>query len=149
MVAGRPLRCADAVGGRPRCLVQSPRLQDLYAGGVSQFARTRSATVGPWTRPVAIPDDIDDRGLVKAAGVVELPSWVRWSGPPRRYDLTNRRERALVYEQVLTEGTEDDVRYFVVLDDLIDLWDDLVLPGYVRTAWATWLEARRGIVVGC
>ena len=116
---------------------------------MSEFARTRSATVGPWTRPVAVPDDVDDPGLVKATGVVELPSWVRWSGPLRRYDLADRRDRALVYEQVLTEGTEDDVRYFVVLDDLVELWDELVLPDHVRAAWAAWLEARRGIVVRC
>ena len=116
---------------------------------MSEFARTRSATVGPWTRPVAIPDGIDDPGLRKATGVVKLPSWVRWSGPPRSYDLRDRRDRALVYEQVLTEGTEDDVRYFVALADVVDLWDEMVLPDYVRAAWATWLEARRGIVMAC
>ena len=116
---------------------------------MSGFARIRSATVGPWTRPVAVPDDVDDPELVKATGVVELPSWVRWSGPRRRYDLADRRDRALVYEQVLTEGTENDVRYFVVLDDLVELWDELVLPDHVRAAWAAWLEARRGIVVRC
>ena len=33
---------------------------------------------------------------------------------------------ALVYEQVLTEGTDDEVRYFVVISDLIELWQDLV-----------------------
>ena len=60
--------------------------------------------------------------------MVELPSWVRWSGPPRRYDLRRRADRALVYEQVLTEGTDDDVRFFIVFSDLVELWDDLVLP---------------------
>ena len=116
---------------------------------MSEFAATRSATVGPWTRPVAVPDDLDDPTVVKAAGVVELPSWVRWSGPPRRYDLSSRGDRALVYEQVLTEGTEDDVRFFVVVDELVDLWAELVLPGYVRAAWAEWLHRRRGITVPC
>lgn len=105
--------------------------------------------MGPWTRPVSVPDDVDDPTIAKAAGVVELPSWVRWSGPPRRYDLANRAERALVYEQVLTEGTEADVRFLVVVDDLIELWDDLVLPGYVRVAWAEWLEVHRCITVSC
>jgi hypothetical protein len=117
--------------------------------GVSEFSRTRSATVGPWTRPVAVPEDVDDPNLAKAAGVVELPSWVRWSGVPRRYDLCDRADRALVYEQVLTEGTDDDVRYFVVIDDLIDLWCDLVLPSYVRVAWTDWLQRRRGIALPC
>jgi len=116
---------------------------------MSEFVRARSATVGPWTRPVAIPNDVDDPALVKAGGVVELPTWVRWTGPPRRYHLTDRRDRALLYEQVLTEGTDEDVRHFVTLDDLVDLWDELVLPNYVAAAWATWLRVQRGIVVRC
>ena len=53
------------------------------------------------------------------------PLRVRWRGPPRRYDLADRADRARVYEQVLTEGTEDDVRLYVVLAELIDLWQNL------------------------
>ena len=115
---------------------------------VSEPVATRSATVGPWTRPVAVPDDVDDPTLVKASGIVELPSWVRWSGPVRRYDLAVRGDRALVYEQVLTEGTDDDVRFYVVVGELIELWDQLVLPGYVRAAWASWLGRRNLISPG-
>jgi hypothetical protein len=54
-----------------------------------------------------------------------------------------------VYEQVLTEGTDEDVRFYVTLDDLIDLWPDLVLPHHVRRAWARWLATRRGVAVAC
>lgn len=93
---------------------------------------------------MSIPDDVDDPGVVKAAGAVELPSRVRWSGPHRRYDLRRSADRALAYELVLTEGTDDDVRRFIVIDDLVELWDNLVLPGYVRAAWAAWLERRGG-----
>ena len=74
---------------------------------------------------------------------------MRWSGPPRRYDLSDRSDRALVYEQALTEGTDDDVRFYVAVDELIDLWDELVLPGYVRAAWADWLHRRCGITLPC
>jgi hypothetical protein len=109
---------------------------------VDEFAAARSATVGPWTRPVALPDDVDNPSIEKASGVVELPLWVRWSGPARHYDLAVRGDRALVYEQVLTEGTDDDVRFYVVLGELIALWDQLVLPRYVRAAWAEWLHCR-------
>lgn len=100
-------------------------------------------------RPVALPDDLDERGAEKARGVVELPAHVRWSGPPRRYDLSDRRDRARVYEQVLREGTDDDVRRFIEVDELLDLWDELVLPGHVRTAWAEWLRRHRGVSVSC
>jgi hypothetical protein len=71
---------------------------------------------------VAIPDDVDAPGVVNASGLVELPRRVRWSGPPRRYDLTDRNDRARVYEQVLNEGTDEDVRLDVVIDDLVALW---------------------------
>jgi hypothetical protein len=124
-------------------------LDDLYAGHMSRFMRERSATLGPSARPVAIPDDVDDPRVVKAHGVVELPLRVRWSGPVRRYDLDDRNDRASVYEQVLTEGTDEDVRFYVVVDDLVDMWSELVLPRHVRRAWAGWLAVHRGVDLAC
>lgn len=93
-----------------------------------------------WSRPVAIPDDVDDPNLVKASGQVELPHNVRWSPPFRSYDLADRKDRMRVYEQVLTEGTEDDVRFFIDVSELVRLWDDIVLSPHVREAWTVWLE---------
>jgi hypothetical protein len=113
------------------------------------MARTRSLTLGPASRPVAIPDDIEDSNLKKASGHVQLPFHIRWSGPPLMYDLTDRSDRARVYEQVLREGTEDDVRRFVDVDALLDLWNDLVLPPTARRAWAVWFERHRQIVLVC
>jgi hypothetical protein len=74
---------------------------------------------------------------------------VRWSDPGRRYDLSDRWDRALVYEQVLTEGTDEDVRRFIDVNQLIELWLELVLPRHVRAAWARWLKERRSIFVVC
>ncbi|MEO7556369.1 MAG: hypothetical protein ABIV94_07165 [Acidimicrobiales bacterium] len=110
---------------------------------------TRDGTVGPTTRPVAIPDDFDDAHRQRASGVVELPPHVRWSHPRRTYDLAVRRDRALLYEQVLAEGTDEDVRWYVNPDALVDLWDEIVLPSHVRAAWAAWLHSQRGLVVSC
>jgi hypothetical protein len=95
-----------------------------------------------------VPDDIDDPTVPKATGRVELPLNVRWSGPVRTYDLDQRRDRVRVYEQVLREGTMDDVRFYIQLDSLADLWNELVLPANVREAWFAW-AARRGIALGC
>ena len=107
------------------------------------MATTRSLDLGPAARPVAVPADFDDPSLPKAQGTVELPLHIRWSGGSMVYDLDVRADRARVYEQVLREGTEDDVRYYVRADELIELWDELVLPTSVRRAWAGWLASHR------
>jgi hypothetical protein len=116
---------------------------------MSQPARTRSATLGPAARPVPIPEDIDAPGVQKADGGGVLPLRVRGSGPRRVYDLGDRADRARLYEFVLAEGTIEDVRLYVRLEQLVELWPELVLPRHVRRAWSDWLAARRGINVAC
>ena len=74
---------------------------------------------------------------------MELPLHLRWSGPSIVYDLDDRADRARVYEQVLREGTAEDVRRYVDADELLELWDELVLPPTVRAAWEPWLARRR------
>jgi hypothetical protein len=107
------------------------------------MASVRTHELGPAARPVAVPEVLDDPALGKAKGRVELPLHIRWSGPPVSYDLADRADRARVYEQVLREGTEDDVRLYVDLDQLADLFDELVLPPTVRQAWAERLHRWR------
>jgi len=94
-----------------------------------------------------IPDDIDNPAVVKASGVVTLPRRVNWSDQDPTYDLGDRSQRALVYEQVLAEGTAEDVRRFIDVDVLIELWNELMLPRAVSRAWIGWLAAHRGIVL--
>lgn len=106
------------------------------------MTHTRTPTLGPAARPVAVPCDLDDPASPKARGRVELPLHIRWNGPPITYDLANRGDRARVYEQVLREGTETDVRHYVDADELRELFDELVLPPPVRRAWADWLRRR-------
>jgi hypothetical protein len=96
-----------------------------------------------------VPDDADDPTIAKASGVVTLPLHVRWSGPPKTYDLSRRAERARVYEQVLREGTDEDIRLFIDVDELLSLWNELVLPAPVRRAWAAWFRKRRGVDLAC
>lgn len=104
------------------------------------MARIRTPELGPAARPVSVPEDLDDPSLPKARGRIELPLHIRWSGPPVAYDLADRADRARVYEQVLREGSEEDVRYYVEADELRELFDKLVLPPKVRRAWADWLR---------
>jgi hypothetical protein len=106
--------------------------------------------LGPASRPVAIPEDIDDLNLLKATGIVELPLHVAWSEPAIAYDLGIRSDRLRVYEQVLREGTEDDVRCYIDVDELARVFDELVLPPYVRASWAEWFHrSGRGADVEC
>ncbi len=119
-----------------------PAVHGRYAGVMERTTRALAQTP-------AVPEDLDATDTEKASGLVELPLHVRWSGPSRVYDLGDRKDRARVYEQVLREGNDDDVRRFIRVDDLIELWDELVLPRHVRRAWADWLERHRGVSVPC
>jgi hypothetical protein len=116
------------------------------------FVDAKAATNGQrngWSRPVALPDDLGSPGLMPERGVVTLPANVFWSGPERRWDLGNRRQRIQVYEMVLAEGTEDDVRRFIDIDELVRLWPELWLPPHVRAAWSTHLRKLRGLDLAC
>ena len=93
------------------------------------------------TRPAAkIPHGLLDRSRPKASGVVRLPAHVAWS-PPFEYDLANRRQRLDVYQQVMTEGLDEDVLWFIDVDEVVTMWDDLHLSPHIRAPWQRWLRA--------
>jgi hypothetical protein len=113
------------------------------------MATVRSSELGPDARHVALPEDDDDSWVPEASGRVRLPIHVRWSGSPKTYDLDVRQERIRVYEQVLREGTVEDVRFCVDVDQLIDLWTECVLPRSVRQALAGWILQHRNVEMAC
>ena len=115
---------------------------------ITNVARTRSSALGPAARPVSIPEDMDT-GEPRASGVVYLPFHIRWSEPLVAYDLGREADRLRVYEQVLREGTVEDVRRFIDLDELLAHFGDLVLPSNVRLAWTDWFRRHRGIELEC
>jgi hypothetical protein len=85
-------------------------------------------------RPYAVPEALNDlRG--PAAGLVELPSAVAWTGR-RTYDLGVRADLVVMYERVIVEAPTVEV-----LDSLIDrgkllsVWAILYLPQHVRQLW--------------
>ena len=61
------------------------------------------------------------------------------------YDLDNLADRKSVYKQVLSHGLAEDVRRFIRVQELAAMWDQMVLPSYVRDAWGPWLR-RRGLL---
>ena len=92
-------------------------------------------------RPVSIPDDIEDRSLPKASGRVTLPRHIAWSFP-YSYNLDSRKSLRSCYARVMTEGLDDDVRFYIDLDVLLDIWDEMWLSPHVRDAWSVWLRSR-------
>lgn len=86
-------------------------------------------------RPLYVPSALPRLPVDRALATVELPLHLNWSARGRRYDLRARRERARVYEIVLREGVPSDILTYVDGALLVDLWDELVLPREVRTAW--------------
>lgn len=111
--------------------------------------RFRNQLLGPEARPVALPPLGYDPAKVRSRGSVVLPIHIRWSEPRLRYDLDDPADVRRVYEQVLREGTPDDIQEFIDVDRLSQMWDDLVLPAAVRRHWAYWLRDNRQIVVRC
>ncbi len=99
------------------------------------MAISRSSKLGPAARPVAVPKGFDGIGGTKARGLIELPIHIWWSEPTRTFDMGSDKDRRRVYELVLTEGDEDDVRFYVQFDDLKVDWLVLFLPQHVRSAW--------------
>ena len=91
--------------------------------------------------PVAVPADIEDPTAPKASGVVRLPGHIAWS-PPYEYDLEDRRDLRRLYARVMTEGLEADVRFYIDVDILVEVWDELYLSPHVRERWGDWLTER-------
>ncbi len=89
-------------GGLKRC-----RCRDRtgsHAVGVSSFVTSPGSWLGPATRPVSIPDDLETTRARVTSGRGELPLRVAWSGPRRTYDLDDPHDRLLVYELVMAEA---------------------------------------------
>ncbi len=90
---------------------------------------------GPRGRSVSVPSHLPRLAPVQALGKIELPLHLNWSQTSRVFNLANRKDRERVYELVLQEGTPADIESIIDGLFLLDLWEELVLPKYVREAW--------------
>jgi DNA-binding XRE family transcriptional regulator len=95
-------------------------------------------------RAVYVPDVLPRLPADRALSRVALPLHLNWSQPGREFDLSDRRQRARVYEIVLQEGSPVDIREHVDGTLLADLWPELVLPAQLRRAWQPLIDAVRG-----
>jgi transcriptional regulator with XRE-family HTH domain len=92
-------------------------------------------------KPIWVPDRLPRLDVARALAAVELPLHLNWSAPGRVFDLRSRADRSRVYETVLQEGRPADILAYVDGALLVDLWEDLVLPRAVRSAWAPLVSA--------
>ena len=97
-------------------------------------------------RVVRVPSRLPRLPVEQALAAVELPLTVNWSQPGRVFRLSDRGDRARVYELVLREGSDADVLAYIDGALLVDLWDELVLPRAVRAAWSPLIDQVRGVV---
>ena len=68
------------------------------------------------------------------AGVIRLPLHLWWSGE-RAFDMDDPVDRRRVYEIVLREGGEADVRRYIDREVLRAEIDALILPPDVERLW--------------
>lgn len=123
-------------GTKSPTLAVAQRILDNTDYALDLVPRVRFAThLGARGEPFVVPDRLWRLDPAAALAVVTLPQHLHWSGPARPYALRERRDRARVYEIVLREGEPSDLLTYVDGPLLVDLWDELVLPPAIRTAW--------------
>lgn len=82
-----------------------------------------------------LPSSLEDlRG--PAAGEVELPLHVAWSGR-RVYDVGQEDQRLVLYALLLAEAQREDLERFVHRDSLVSMWPRLrrLLGPHARREW--------------
>jgi hypothetical protein len=88
-----------------------------------------------------LPASLDDlRG--PAAGTVDLPLHVAWSGR-RAYDGGVEDQRLVLYALLLAEAQREDLERFVHCESLVSLWPRLrrLLGPHARREWEQGLMA--------
>lgn len=121
---------------------KSPSLETLErlvaAAGQELEIRPRiafRAVAGPRGREITVPTYLPRLDPEHAFATVELPVTLNWSQPGRVFRMADRGDRARLYELVLREGAPAEILRYLDGVLLVDLWDVLVLPRYVRAAW--------------
>jgi excisionase family DNA binding protein len=98
-----------------------------------------------WRSSTPPSDWSHDTGPVNE--VVELPFHLYWSDDNNRFDLSKHARLRSMYQIVLTEGSDQDIRTYIKRSLLIDVWNELWLSPAVHEAWDSWIEAHRHATV--
>jgi hypothetical protein len=86
------------------------------------------------SRPYTVPESLEEL-TGPTTGAVDLPPRLDWS-EQGRYDLSDPRQRNLMYEVVIRESMRvEDLRAFIDGPTLTRVWGRLWLPLKVRSLW--------------
>ncbi len=142
--ASRPTLAAYAAGTKSPNLATAERIVRA-AGFELELAPRPDFREVPMGRGhgVYVPAFLPRLPVELALGRVRMPLHLNWSEPGRAYDLSDRRQRARVYEVVLREGTAQDIADYIDGALLVDLWPDLVIPAQLRRAWQPLIDTVR------
>jgi transcriptional regulator with XRE-family HTH domain len=95
-------------------------------------------------RTALVPTSLPRLPVRQALATVTLPLHLFASQPNAAFRLSERDQRARVYEIVLAAGTPEEVLTYLDGALLVDLWDSLVLPGDIRAAWSDVVDSALG-----
>ena len=85
--------------------------------------------VKPYDAPARLDELIGPR-----SGQLTLPHHIYW-GPQKSVDLDTEGGIVKAYQAVLREGSTTDQVQLLNRDRLIEIWQELALPGQVRELW--------------
>jgi transcriptional regulator with XRE-family HTH domain len=143
--ASRPTLAAYAAGTKSPTLSTAERIVRAAGFELDIVPRPvfREAAIGRG-RVAYVPDHLPRLPVERALRRVRLPLDLNWSQPGREFDLSDRRQRARVYEIVLREGAADDITEYIDGALLADLWPELVLAAPVRREWQPLIDTASG-----
>jgi transcriptional regulator with XRE-family HTH domain len=101
----------------------------------------------PGVRPFWVPDRLWRGRLPECFATISVPDPSRYRGVTR-FDLRKRPSRRRMYEKLLRRGHPGELVDWVDGALLVDLWDELQIPGAIRQAWRPAVDlARNGPLV--
>lgn len=121
--------------GRREPLFSTATMLLAAAGAVSNVFPSIEWHFTSSRRPYAVPNRLWRLPPRQALQQFETATHLWWSGPPRKFNLADRSERARAYEIVLREGRPEDIASIVDGVLLCEVWSDLVLPRELKSGW--------------
>ncbi len=97
-------------------------------------ARPTWTTVGSGRKSAYVPNALPELSNDDALAEVTLGIHLAWSGQ-QTFRLADRHQRQRAYEIVLREGGPEDIEQYIDGALLVDSWNELFLPKWIRAGW--------------